>query len=181
MLTHWDTLLGAVEVRTPDAAMDTMLNRWLLYQTLVLPHLGAFGFLSIGRRVWFSRSVAGRDGAGLQQSGHRPRTNSAGRAVISSKKATCNTGGIRRVAAACARVSPTICCGCRLSLRFYANVTGDFSVLDEVVPFLEQPLLKPDEQEVYMQPQCRRSRLRFLNTACARSIAVWQLARTVCR
>jgi len=35
---------------------------------------------------------------------------------------------------------------------FYINVTGDRSVLDEVVPFLEQPLLKPDEQEMYMQP-----------------------------
>jgi cyclic beta-1,2-glucan synthetase len=35
---------------------------------------------------------------------------------------------------------------------FYAQVTGDVSVFDEVVPFLEQPLLKPDEHEVYMQP-----------------------------
>jgi cyclic beta-1,2-glucan synthetase len=36
---------------------------------------------------------------------------------------------------------------------FYAHVTGDASVLDEVVPFLEQELLKPDQQEAYMQPE----------------------------
>ena len=34
VLAHWDELLGTIEVRTPDTALDTMLNRWLLYQTL---------------------------------------------------------------------------------------------------------------------------------------------------
>ncbi len=36
-----------------------MLNRWLLYQTLELPALGAIGLLPVGRRVRVPRSAAG--------------------------------------------------------------------------------------------------------------------------
>jgi cyclic beta-1,2-glucan synthetase len=49
----WDGLLGGVRVKTPEPAMDLMLNRWLLYQTLssrffgrtaLYQSSGAFGF-----------------------------------------------------------------------------------------------------------------------------------------
>ncbi|MEO6781667.1 MAG: glycosyl transferase, partial [Bradyrhizobium sp.] len=50
---RWQKLLGAVQVKTPDRAMDIMLNGWLLYQTLACriwarsafyQASGAFGF-----------------------------------------------------------------------------------------------------------------------------------------
>ncbi|MGH9933251.1 MAG: GH36-type glycosyl hydrolase domain-containing protein, partial [Pyrinomonadaceae bacterium] len=151
VLTHWDTLLGTVEVKTPDLAMDTMLNRWLLYQTLACriwarsafyQSGGAFGFRDqlqdVMALVYSSPAVARQQivlaashqfkEGDVQHWWHPP----TGR-------------GVRT------RFSDDLL-WLPFVATFYANVTGDSSVFDEVVSFLEQPLLKPEEQEAYMQP-----------------------------
>ena len=151
VLTHWDTLLGAVEVKTPDAAMDTMLNRWLLYQTLACriwarsafyQSGGAFGFRDqlqdVMALVYSSPEIARQQI--LLASAHQFKEGD-----VQHWWHPPTGRGVRT------RFSDDLLWLPFVAI-FYASVTGDNAVFEEVVPFLEQPLLKPDEQEAYMQP-----------------------------
>src|SRR6185369_12033993 len=52
---------------------------------------------------------------------------------------------------------------------FYCNVTGDNAVLDEVVPFIEAPLLIPGQSDSYTQPTISTESATIFEH-CARSI-----------
>ena len=50
---HWATLLGATVVSTPDPLFDSMVNHWLLYQTVVCRLWAKSGFYQAGGATGF--------------------------------------------------------------------------------------------------------------------------------
>ena len=59
----WDDILGAVVVKTPDRVDGRHAQRLAPLPDAELPHLGALRLLPGERRLWISRSIAGRHGA----------------------------------------------------------------------------------------------------------------------
>ncbi len=148
----WDQTLGAIQVKTPDRSMDIMVNGWLLYQTL-------------GCRVWARTAFYQSSGA----YGFRDQLQDVMALVVSRP-------GIARehILRAAARQFeagdvqhwwlPTSGQGVktrvsddRVWLAFvvahYLEVTEDFEVLEQQVPFLAGGPLAPEAHESFSAPE----------------------------
>jgi cyclic beta-1,2-glucan synthetase len=53
VIAHWNQLLGATTVKTPDPLFDAMVNRWLLYQTVSCRLWAKAGFYQAGGAYGF--------------------------------------------------------------------------------------------------------------------------------
>ncbi len=165
---QWDDIVGAVQVSTPDQSMDVLLNRWLLYQTLscrvwaraaFYQLSGAYGFrdqlqdvmaLTVARRAvarkHLLRAAARQFPEGDVQHWWHPPSGS----------------GIRT------RMSDDLLWLPYAVIQFI-EATGDMSVLEESVPFLEGSTLAEGQNESYFEPRVSGTRATLFEH-CARAL-----------
>jgi cellobiose phosphorylase len=148
----WDRILGVIQVTTPDAGLDLMVNRWLLYQVLACRVWGRSAFYQSGGAYGFRDQL--QDVMALVYS-----SPEAARAqILRSAARQFEEGDVQHW------WHPPSGVGVRtritddlfflpLVVHHYVTATGDAALLDERVPFLKSPELRPDQEEDFNLPE----------------------------
>ncbi|MEN3930603.1 glucoamylase family protein [Microvirga sp. W0021] len=165
---YWDKILTAIQIRTPDRAMDIMINHWLLYQTQACritarsafyQASGAYGFrdqLQDGMAMTFTLPEQTRQhlirAAGRQfpegdvQHWWLPHSGQGVRTRISDDRVWLSYG-----------------------VATYIRATGDESILDEQIPFIEGQQLGEGEHDAFFFP-LQSEEVASLFEHCARGL-----------
>ena len=165
---HWNNLLGATRVTTPDPLFDVMVNRWLIYQTITCRLWAKAGFYQAGGATGF------RD-----QLQDAMATVWAAPALLRQQIVLCASrqfveGDVQhwwhapQGAGVRTRFSDDLL-WLPHALAHYLRATGDMTVADEMVTFLEGEAIAPGREDAYFVPGVSSERATVYEH-CARAI-----------
>ena len=165
---QWEQILGKIQVQTPDRAMDLMLNRWFLYQTITCRFRARSAFYQAGGAYGFRDQL--QDCTAMVMTdpslvrGHI--LHAASRQFIEGDVQHWwhppSGRGVRTHFSDDLLWLPYTLC-------HYLEVTGDTGILDEELQFLTGDLLPPEKEDAYFEPAVSEEK-GSLYEHCARTL-----------
>lgn len=149
---YWQDLCGARQVRTPDPAFDALVNHWLPYQTVACRLWARAGFYQAGGAFGFrdqlqdAMSLVGHTPDLLAQQIRRHAARQFPEGDVQHWWHEPGGAGVRTHFSDDLLWLP-------VALGLYVERTGDRTLLDDTVPFLQGAVVPPDREDVYESPQ----------------------------